>query len=205
VRPPSSFLSSPRTSASPLVLASRSPQRRAILSQLGVEFEALHAEVGELTDGDPGEVAAENARRKAHFAARRVGPERLVVGCDTLVALDGRIYGKPPDETGARATLTALSGRTHEVLSGLCVLERGRERVRQTRTRVCLRSLDGSFLDWYLATGEWRERAGGYAVQGRGAALVTWIEGEYLGVVGLPVAALFDLVPELLFAHSPAR
>ncbi len=185
-------------SALPLVLASRSPQRRAILEQVGVEVEVLPADVEELADGDPRTVAARNARRKAHAVAARIGGERVVVGCDTLVALDGRIYGKPADEAGAGAALAALSGRVHEVVSGLCVLEGGAERAALAVTRVRFRRLEERLVRWYLATGEWRERAGGYAVQGRGAVLVAGIEGDYLNVVGLPLATLLELLPELL-------
>jgi septum formation protein len=116
---------------------------------------------------------------------------------DTLVALDGRIYGKPRDPEHARETLYALAGRTHEVISGISV--GGREGV--AVTEVDFRALDDAMVGWYLATGEWRERAGGYAIQGRGAALVTGIRGDYLNVVGLPVAALLQLMPGLLVDH----
>lgn len=163
-----------------------------------MDFEVLCADVEELAEGDPRQVAARNASRKAHAAAARVGGGRVVVGCDTLVALDGRIYGKPADEAGAGAGLAALSGRVHEVVSGLCVLEDGAERAELAVTRVRFRMLDPRLVRWYLATGEWRERAGGYAVQGMGAALVAGIEGDYLNVVGLPLATLMDLLPELI-------
>ncbi|UGS37548.1 dTTP/UTP pyrophosphatase [Capillimicrobium parvum] len=169
----------------PLVLASRSPQRRAILEQLGVPFEVRPADVDELAQGDPHVVALENARRK-HAA---IDGEH-VLAVDTLVALDGAIYGKPRDEPHARATLRALSGRTHDVISGLVLDDHATIAV----TKVAFREVDDALLDWYLASGEWRDRAGGYAIQGRGAALVEAIEGDYLNVVGLPVAALLDLL-----------
>jgi septum formation protein len=165
-------------------------------------------DVEELDRGDPGDVALENALRKAR-AAQRLGHEaeaggaELVLGCDTLVALDGAIYGKPRDERDARATLRALGGSTHEVLSGLALLGGGGgapERTAVVRTTVTFRELDERMLDWYLARGEWRGRAGGYAIQGAGAALVTRVEGDYENVVGLPLAALLDICPELLFA-----
>jgi len=168
------------------VLASRSPQRRAILRQLGIDFDVRATDVEELSDGDPIEVARENARRKAEAAGG--GPDVLAV--DTLVALDGMIFGKPHDEAAARATLQALSGVTHEVISGLAL---GDVLITET-TRVTFRELDEALLDWYVATGEWRERAGGYAIQGHGAVLVRAIEGDYLNVVGLPAAALLDLL-----------
>ncbi len=146
--------------------------------------------------GDAGPMALENALRKARAAA--VGESATVIGCDTVVVLDGQVHGKPSDEAQARRTLGALSGRTHEVTSGLAVLVGGEERTAIARTRVTFRAMDARMLDWYVATGEWRERAGGYAIQGSGAALVRSVDGEYENVVGLPVAALIDLCPELL-------
>lgn len=189
----------------PLVLASASPQRRAILARLGVGFEVRPTGVEELAEGEPREVTLENALRKARAAAdpRR---EELVLAVDTLVELDGRIYGKPPDRDAARETLRALSGATHTVISGLVLLEAGRERTGVARTSVSFRQLAPSAIDWYLATGEWRERAGGYAIQGAGAALVREISGDYENVVGLPLAMLLDLHPTLLSRTTdPAR
>ncbi len=153
--------------------------------------------VAELERGDPEQLTLENARRKA----RAVGAEahgQAVLGCDTIVALDGAIYGKPRDEQQARETLLALSGRTHTVISGLVLVLPGEERTAIARTEVAFRSLDDGLLDWYLATGEWRERAGGYAIQGAGAALVRTLTGDYENVVGLPLARLLDIYPELL-------
>ena len=147
------------------------------------------AGVEELAAGDPVEVARENARRKA--AAVEPAAGELVLGVDTLVALDGRIYGKPADEAAARTTLTALEGRTHEVVSGLAL----GDAVTHAVTRVTMRT---GLVEWYLPHGEWRDRAGGYAIQGRGAALVREIAGDYLNVVGLPVAALLDLRPDVV-------
>jgi nucleoside triphosphate pyrophosphatase len=180
----------------PLILASRSPQRRAILEQVGVDFRIVVPEVQELTTGDPASVVAENARRKAHAVAAPEGA--AVLGVDTVVALEGRVYGKPVDEAAARSTLATLAGRTHTVLSGVCVRLEGEDRAGIARTEVRFRALDPGLLDWYVATGEWRERAGGYAVQLRGAALVERIDGEYLNIVGLPLALLIDLHPAVL-------
>lgn len=182
----------------PLVLASGSPQRRAILERLGVPFTVRPPEVSELTDGEPGEVAMQNALRKARAAAVP-GAREALLGCDTLVALDSVIYGKPSGEAGARATLRALSGATHEVISGVAVLIGGEpDRTATARTEVTFRELDERMLEWYLASGEWLGRAGGYAIQGRGAALVRSVEGDYENVVGLPLATLLNLWPELL-------
>jgi nucleoside triphosphate pyrophosphatase len=179
-----------------LILASRSPQRRAILEQLGVRFRVEDPDVEELAQGDPREVVRENALRKARAVAAH--GER-VLGADTAVVLDGRVFGKPGDEAEARAFLESLSGRTHEVMTGIALREPGGgERADVAVTKVRFRSLERAELDWYLASGEWRERAGAYAIQGRGAALVEEIEGDYWNVVGLPVAALLRLIPDLL-------
>ncbi len=182
----------------PLVLASGSPQRRAILERLGVPFEVRPSEVAEIESGDPDEVAARNALSKAR-AARVPGAREAVLGCDTIVAFEGVIYGKPRDEADARATLTALGGATHQVVSGLAVLLEGEPgRMAIARTAVTFRDLDERLLEWYLTTGEWRGRAGGYAIQGAGAALVRAVDGDYENVVGLPLASLLDVYPELL-------
>jgi septum formation protein len=180
------------------VLASGSPQRRAILERLGVPFEVRVPGVEEVDDGE--EAAAltlANAARKARAAAR-AGARELVLACDTLVALNGRVYGKPPDRAAAESMLRALGGRTHEVVSGLVLLEGEEQRSVQARTQVSFRVLDERLLGWYLAREEWRGRAGAYAIQGAGAALVREVRGDYENVVGLPLASLLDLCPELL-------
>jgi septum formation protein len=187
------------------VLASASPQRRAILERLGVSFIVRPTNVAEIEQGEPEEVAVQNALRKAR-AARQVpmtsggqGEAReTVLGVDTLVALDRKIYGKPADENEARATLMALAGATHTVFSGVALLSDGREHVALARTRVEFREYGEELTDWYVASGEWRGRAGGYAIQGVGAVLVREIHGDYENVVGLPLATLLDMCPELL-------
>jgi septum formation protein len=176
-----------------LVLASRSPRRRAILEQLGVEFRVEAPEVEELSEGEPRELVRENALRKA----RAVEGER-VLGVDTAVVLDGRAFGKPRDAAEAEGFLRILSGRDHEVMSGITVRDAGDERSEVAVTRVRFRELDERTIDWYLSRGEWGDCAGGYAIQGRGAALVERIEGDYWNVVGLPVPVLLGLVPDLL-------
>ena len=157
-------------------------------------------DVEELVSGDPLSVAVENATRKAQAVLRAAGARSAspVLGVDTVVVLDGAVYGKPADAAAARAMLAALGGRAHEVISGIAVAAGGEVRTASATTRVRFRPLADDLLDWYLATGEWRERAGGYAIQGKGAALVAGIEGDYLNVVGLPVSALLELVPGIL-------
>jgi septum formation protein len=141
-------------------------------------------------------VALENAYRKA--AAVGAQASAAVLGVDTIVALGSRIYGKPADRAAAGDTLRALGGRRHAVVSGLCLIEGERIRTAAARTVVEFRDLSEAAIEAYLDSGEWRERAGGYAIQGRGALLVRAIEGDYLNVVGLPVAALVDLAPWLI-------
>ncbi len=158
------------------------------------------ANVEELKEGDPEEVAVENALRKARAVVEAEGLSGLVLGVDTVVALGGRVYGKPLDERHARETLRALSGSTHTVLSGVALIGGGEERTALAATEVVFRALPNGLIDWYMALGEWRERAGGYGIQGAGAALVREVRGDYENVVGLPLATLLDLCPELLGA-----
>jgi septum formation protein len=183
--------------APPLLLASRSPQRRAILEQLGLPFEAVVPTYEEAPAGDepPGAEVERHARGKAHSLAAVAG-DRPVLGVDTEVVLDGRVYGKPADASEAEAMLEALSGQTHEVVSGLCLLTPAWEELRHEVTRVTFRALTPRELGLYVARGEWQDRAGGYAVQGLGAALVERIEGDYLNVVGLPAALLVGVLAE---------
>ncbi len=178
--------------AAPLILASRSPQRRAILQQLGIAFEVLAVDVEELVAGDPVELARANALAKARAAAR-LRPHDTILGVDTIVALDGEIYGKPASEAAARETLRRLAGRTHEVVSGIALLDSVNPQVSHEVTSVTFRALDDELVARYAATGEWSGRAGGYAIQGVGAVLVRRIMGDYLNVVGLPVGRLLDL------------
>lgn len=146
-------------------------------------------DVDELADGDPVEVARENARRKVEAVP---DDGRPTIGVDTIVVLDRKIHGKPRDQDHARRMLEILSERTHEVVSGLAVKTENGTELTHATTRVTFRNV-APLLDWYLQTREWEERAGAYAIQGRGAAFVTGIDGDYLNVVGLPVAALLDL------------
>jgi septum formation protein len=162
-----------------------------------VRFTVRVADVDELEEGAPERVAVENARRKAEAVASEIS-NAAVLGADTIVCLDGQIYAKPADPEAARATLGALSGRQHDVIGGICLVEGHAISTRVAVTEVEFRELSEGLIEWYLSAGEWRERAGAYAIQGRGAALVRRIEGDYLNVVGLPVAALLELAPWLL-------
>ena len=181
-----------------LVLASTSPQRRAILEQLRIPFDVVAPvyEEHDPPDADPVQLVCDHAEGKA----RSVHAEgRWTLGVDTTVHLEGRTYGKPASAEGARAMLEELAGRTHMVVSGLCLLGPGVLRVEDARTLVTFRAADAGEIDRYVASGEWEGRAGGYAIQGLGARLVARIDGDYLNVVGLPGALLI----EMLAAHTP--
>ena len=180
-----------------LLLASTSPQRRAILTQLGIPFElaAPRYEEHDPPDADPAELVRAHARGKARSVAGAAG-EHPVLGVDTTVVLDGRIYGKPTHADEAVAMLDALGGKTHRVVSGLCLVTPGWEVTEVEVTAVTFRPLTPRDLGEYVATGEWEGRAGGYAIQGRGASLVARIDGDYLNVVGLPAALLVRLLAE---------
>jgi septum formation protein len=178
-----------------LILASASPQRRAILEQIGVAFEVRAPSVEELSEGPAAEVALENAYRKA----AAIAPAQLpVLGVDTVVSLGAQIFGKPRDAAHAAEMLTALAGVRHVVISGVCLIHGDRVRTASAQTVVEFRALDRAAIDAYVGVGEWEGRAGAYAIQGRGAALVARIEGDYLNVVGLPVPTLLDLAPQLI-------
>jgi septum formation protein len=171
----------------PLILASTSPQRRAILEQLRIPFDVVEPSYEEVDGTGPLERAAGKARS--------VEPdERPVLGVDTEVLLDGELLGKPADETEAEAMLERLSGRTHEVRSGLCLRTRAWEELHEASTLVTFRDLTPRDLASYVMAGEWQGRAGAYAIQGLGAALVERVEGDYLNVVGLPGSLLVRLL-----------
>jgi septum formation protein len=180
-----------------VVLASASPQRREMLERLGIEFSVEVSGVEEITHGDPKEVVLANALLKARSASRS---GVLTIGCDTDVVVEGHLIGKPEDEMRAHEYLAQLSGRTHEVVSGLAVLGPEDDRVRTgtVETRVTFRPLEVSEIDAYVATGEWRGRAGGYAIQGVGASLVERVEGDISNVIGLPIGLLLSLAPDLM-------
>jgi septum formation protein len=181
----------------PLLLASTSPQRRAILEQLAIPFEVVAPDYVEHDppEADAVELVREHALGKARSVAAAAG-KRPVLAVDTAVSLGGKIYGKPANAEEAERMLEELAGETHVVVSGLCLLTPGWELVEHDSTRVTFRELTPRELAQHLAHGEWEGRAGGYAIQGRGAALVEEIEGDYLNVVGLPAALLVRILAE---------
>ncbi len=176
-----------------LVLASSSPQRRAILAQLGLEFRVVEPSYAEEPRPvPPVELAELHSLGKARSVEPGAG--ETVVGVDTIVLVDDRVLGKPADAREAAQMLALLAGREHRVISGLTLRDGHSERTGHARTTVRFRALDGQAIDEYVARGEWRGRAGAYAIQEAGAALVAGIEGDFFNVVGLPVALLVEML-----------
>jgi septum formation protein len=197
-----------------LVLASASPRRAELLRAAGFSFDILAVDLDERAhDGEaPADYVARLARDKAGAAMQRFeqraqqscrGPERsalddlIVLGADTAVIVDGRILGKPRDDREATEMLTALSGRRHDVLTGVHLRSLADERQLVEATGVYMSVLTADDIAWYVASGEGRDKAGGYAVQGLASRFVTGIEGSYSNVVGLPIATVSTLLREL--------
>jgi septum formation protein len=184
-----------------IILASASPRRADLLRQIGLPFHVAPSAVDEeehlssAAEACPEELAARLAFAKAQTVARRLG-RGLVLGADTLVVCDEAVLGKPRDPAEAQAFLIQLSGRTHRVITGIALLqaETSRAEVATAVTAVRMRPFDADEAAAYVATGEPMDKAGGYAVQGRGALLVEAIEGEYSNVVGLPLITLAELL-----------
>ena len=194
MKPPPDVVGSPATR---LTLASTSPQRRAILEQLGLPFDVVapRYEEHDPPDADPVALVREHAQGKARSVAREAG-DQPVLGVDTTVVCGGRVYGKADGPEAAAEMLDALSGATHEVVSGLCLLTPAWEELHHEVTAVTFRPLTARDIGAYVTSGEWQNRAGAYAIQGLGAALVEHIEGDYLNVVGLPAALLVRLLAD---------
>lgn len=182
-----------------LVLASRSPQRATILTQLGFEFEIVPSGVEEIEHGDPRNVVAGNATRKARAVADQLADEEaLVIGGDTVIALDGEVIGKPASAEEAASFMRRLAGRDHLVIGAVAVVRHGgEESTAVTETKLRFRALSEQQIAIHVATGEWRDRSGGYAIQQGGSILVEAIEGDYLNVIGMSVNDLARLAPEL--------
>jgi septum formation protein len=184
----------------PLVLASASPRRRELLAQIGIAPDTIDpAEIDEtpLPRELPPAVVSRLARAKAE-AVRPRHPGAFILAADTVVACGRRLLGKPEDERTARAFLALLSGRRHRVYGGVAVIAPdGRVAARRVASQVAFKRLSQDELAAYLATGEWRGKAGGYAIQGRGAALVSWMQGSYSNVVGLPLFETAQLLTGL--------
>jgi septum formation protein len=193
----------PVASPKRIILASKSQQRKMLLKSLGATFTAIASDVEETSEGEPREVVLANALAKGQAVAARRRQGTLVIAGDTEVVVDGRVVGQPAFEGEARWCLETLSGRSHEVLGALALIGPdsvdGEFTVRTgvETSRVTFAKLGPELIDRYLASEEWRGRAGGYAVQGLGSALVDGVEGDVSNVIGLPVRLLLELAPEL--------
>ena len=182
-----------------IILASNSPRRRELLGQMGVrDFAVLAPNVDEtVEDGlSPAHIVEELSLRKARAAAGRAGADDLIIAADTVVALEGKVLGKPRDEEDAFAMLSALSGREHRVYTGVTVIRGGRAVTEHEETAVAFREIPAGEIRGYIATGEPMDKAGAYGIQGLGALLVSGIRGDYCNVVGLPVFRLGRILSE---------
>jgi septum formation protein len=186
-----------------LYLASASPRRQELLRQLGIGFDVMPSNIHEVREAgeSPAQyvarVAGDKARRVAQLVKERGMPVRPVLGADTEVVLDGEILGKPENAAHGADMLRRLAGRTHEVLSAVCVWHRGKEYTALSTSRVTFRPLAPAEIEQYWNTGEPRDKAGAYAIQGRAAAFISRLEGSYSGVMGLPLFELDEILRKI--------
>ena len=176
-----------------IILASGSPRRRELLSQIGVQnYRVVTSDVDESADPDlpPDQLVELLSRRKAEAVRELMGDNALIIAADTVVSLEGEVLGKPGDETGAFRMLSALSGNRHQVYTGFTVLRGERVVTGHEMTSVTFRDLEPEEIEDYIATGEPMDKAGAYGIQGVGAVLISGIEGDYFNVMGLPVYRL---------------
>jgi septum formation protein len=180
-----------------LILASNSPRRRELLARLTPDFVVVPSRVDEMETGAPATRAVEAARAKARTVGR--AERGVIIGADTIVVVDDEILGKPETRHQAEAMLRRLSGRTHSVLTGLCVwnTETEEEHTHCEETQVTFRSLDAEEIEAYLDTGEYRDKAGAYAIQGMAAKFISGIHGDYTNVMGFPLCRLALLLREV--------
>ena len=182
-----------------LILASASPSRKMLLEQAGLDFEVVVSGVDETVPPDytPAQTVEALARRKGQ-AVQALRPEAPIIAADSVVSIDGLILGKPKDDEAAKATLRRLSGRTHELITGVCLLINGRMDLFHQVTQVTFYPLTEEEIAEYVALGESRGRAGAYGIEGIGVVLVQSIQGDYPNIVGLPVAETIRRLHKLL-------
>ena len=177
-----------------LILASKSPRRKELLKQIGIPFVVVVSDAEEVSGNSwtPAALVVENAKRKARAVAEKY-TDSPVLGADTVVSSEGKIFGKPKDKDEARKMLTALSGKMHEVTTGLALINRNEIRTTSVTTKVFFDTMTKADIDAYIATDEPMDKAGAYAIQGIAARFIEKIEGSYSNVVGLPLNALIQL------------
>ena len=190
-----------------LTLASKSPRRKELLKQIGIPFVVVVSDAEEVSGNSwtPAALVVENAKRKARAVAEKY-PDSPVLGADTVVSSEGKIFGKPKDKDEARKMLTALSGKMHEVTTGLALINRNEIRTTNVTTKVFFDTMTKADIDAYIATEESMDKAGAYTIQGKAARFIEKIEGSYSNVVGLPLNALIQLSKDLnLFPLAVSR
>ena len=177
-----------------IILASSSPRRRELLEMLGLDFKVVPSSADEtVPDGlNPAQTVEYLARIKAEAVKDSAAEGDVIVSADTIVVIDGRIFGKPEDRAEAEKMLSTLSGRTHEVYTGLCV----NGCVSHECSKVTFRKLDEQEIEDYIDTGEPMDKAGAYGIQGKGSLLVSRIEGDYFNIMGLPVCRLGQMLKD---------
>ncbi|MGI6092110.1 MAG: septum formation inhibitor Maf [Veillonellaceae bacterium] len=182
-----------------IILASASPRRRELLAQIGCEFKVVTSDIIEDNEQniDPNQLAMAHAAAKAKAVAVLVNRDDVVIGADTIVVLDGKVYGKPVDVDDAKRMLLSLSGREHQVITGLAVAHRGLLFTDCAVTIVKMANLTAEDIDNYVASGEPMDKAGAYAIQGKGAVFIDGIEGCYSNVVGLPLRRLAKILAKV--------
>ena len=172
-----------------IILASASPRRKEILELADLKFDVMPSDAQEITTKTaPNEVVMELASIKAKDIYKKSEKQSMIVGADTVVAYQGQILGKPTDEADAKRMLTMLSGQTHEVYTGVCVIEDGKTKTFYEETKVTFYEISDEPIDYYIKTGEPMDKAGSYGIQGKAAVFIKGIEGDYYNVVGFPIA-----------------
>lgn len=183
-----------------LYLASKSPRRKEILETMGMSFELVNGDCPEIVnDGErPDQVVMSIALQKGLSAAKQFNQGELIISADTIVVSEGSILGKPKDRQEAFKILKGLSGKRHQVMTAFSIIEAGtfNKVVDYVVTRVTFKSYDEAFINWYLESGEPFDKAGAYGIQGKGALMVEKIDGDYLNVVGFPIAKIVDVLEE---------
>lgn len=181
-----------------IILASKSPRRQEILTNLGYDFEVITAETAESSDiSEPSKLVMELAKRKAYAVADlHCAGNSVIIACDTVVATENEILGKPKDKQDARRMLSELSGNIHSVYSGLCLIKGDKILTDYCKTDVYFDKLTEKDIDWYISQNEWSDKAGGYGIQGKASVFIRKIDGDYFNVVGLPVNLLYKMLKE---------
>lgn len=181
-----------------LILASKSPRRSDILNNLGFEFEVITAQTDENSDiTSPSELVMELSRRKAMAVAQSSSTDCVIIACDTVVATENEILGKPKDKADAKRMLAELSDNVHSVYSGICLIKGDKILTDYCKTDVYFDKLTDEDIDWYICQNEWSDKAGSYGIQGKASVFIRKIDGDYFNVVGLPVNLLYKMLKEI--------